>query len=786
MPHHNPAVYPPVEGPYQQLPDHYGVDLHAQTGQLGSQYNHNHTGYSNVAEVSQQLPNPIYSQLEDTHVVAHTPPSAYPQAGAADQQLAAYYGVDLQAEGNQAAGRSDHPVYMNSGETVQQPPADDRGYLEAKGSQVSYHDQGAHRQNAGATYYDVRAQVEDSQLPTSYDYPVYAQGAESNQQPPTHDHLYLQAQAIQVAAGHNLAAHQQDDTGHHQDFLPPIQEYRTNGYIGSIDVPIPQRAENALPMAWDDTDISFLGDTHHTGQTGTDFSIANGETQYYIDSGQSNILWDDLPFEARYPEPNGTLLDFNDNVQLAAGPLQMNAADHFESNILIDVEDEPTGYHLGANQTKHDSHPERDPGGGNAEFAVMILNGMQTISDTLSQLQENQRQFQNQLIATIQSFTGEVSKIKRCAENEPRQTPRGKRQGKPPTGEDLTWAMDVATLDLDPEEAEFEYVQSILKKSKKDLTPEEFRIRNQWNRLTSCVRKYVAMVTGIDDDDSFCENQPTLTDEQVKEYSRRGGTAESIFNDDRVHIDFVRSWKTFSFNKEVRKIVIMGFLDAVNKSGMYCNPPISRRFLLEYWVGKALDGHVITLRRLWKKAKLPLTSEQVNEVARKAAMSSRRATLLQSRISVVQRRRLLLRHMALLEMLSPAHMSGDETDGDAKTHPRRFRIINSRWQSAQLKLFLRTLDGLYREDWEKPYGRRAVSGNEPRVRYETHGSKSVNRPAPIGLWRNCYDEEWMADQKEVFMDDLCVIDDDYDFTLAQDNPDNMTNRSQEQRMSYTE
>ena len=55
------------------------------------------------------------------------------------------------------------------------------------------------------------------------------------------------------------------------------------------------------------------------------------------------------------------------------------------------------------------------------------------------------------------------------------------------------------------------------------------------------------------------------------------------------------------------------------------------------------------------------------------------------------------------------------------------------------------------------------------MRYETPESKTVNNSAPVGLWRNCYDAEWMRKQKEIFIDELCVIEEDYDFTIPQDD-----------------
>ena len=127
---------------------------------------------------------------------------------------------------------------------------------------------------------------------------------------------------------------------------------------------------------------------------------------------------------------------------------------------------------------------------------------------------------------------------------------------------------------------------------------------------------------------------------------------------------------------------------------------------------------------------------------------------------------MLTRHTALLEMLTPAHMSGDETDGEEKTHPRRFRIINAAWQSIAMKTFLRLLDRLYREDWKRPLsGQRAISGNEPRFRYESHESRCTDSQAPVGLWKNCYDDGWLSRLKSPHLDELCIIEEDYDFGL---------------------
>ena len=47
-------------------------------------------------------------------------------------------------------------------------------------------------------------------------------------------------------------------------------------------------------------------------------------------------------------------------------------------------------------------------------------------------------------------------------------------------------------------------------------------------------------------------------------------------------------------------------------------------------------------------------------------------------------------------MMDPVHMSEDETDGSEKKHPPVFRIVESEWMSAELRLFFHQLDEFYR------------------------------------------------------------------------------------------
>ncbi len=116
-------------------------------------------------------------------------------------------------------------------------------------------------------------------------------------------------------------------------------------------------------------------------------------------------------------------------------------------------------------------------------------------------------------------------------------------------------------------------------------------------------------------------------------------------------------------------------------------------------------------------------------------------------------------------------MSGDETDGDEKTHPPVWRIRLACWQSVLLRTFLWLLDRYYREDWAKPVHRRAMGGNVPRVRVPRTGCYDEDSIAPIGLWRNCYDKDWLEAQPAHIVRELEIVAEDYDFGIPDPGPD---------------
>lgn len=112
-------------------------------------------------------------------------------------------------------------------------------------------------------------------------------------------------------------------------------------------------------------------------------------------------------------------------------------------------------------------------------------------------------------------------------------------------------------------------------------------------------------------------------------------------------------------------------------------------------------------------------------------------------------------------------MSGDETEGDHKTHPPQFRRIDAEWMSLELRMTLHRLDDLYREDWQSPGGGiRATSGNPPRIRFLS-GGKVANSVAPKGLAKNCYSSVWLKNLKRHELIKLRVRDEIWDLSIPE-------------------
>ncbi|CDO75079.1 hypothetical protein BN946_scf185010.g4 [Trametes cinnabarina] len=287
-------------------------------------------------------------------------------------------------------------------------------------------------------------------------------------------------------------------------------------------------------------------------------------------------------------------------------------------------------------------------------------------------------------------------------------------------------------------------------------TPEEEKLRER-------VHNHILVLLKCTDTTKLAERFPPLTDEEVESY--KNGEGKVVCMPDRFRIDFKHPWKDFNFNAEARAVAIETFR-AKAKGGAFNSDPLPDELLTKEAIGHAIDQYVMTLRRVYRKQVNPPTKEKVDASKRAAAKTTRQGTLYRSRRFAIIRWRDLGRHSILFDKLSANNMSGDETDGEKVKHSPVYRIILAEWQSPELRAFLWAIDARYIANWEEPTGSRRSKGNAPRKRVLRPESRAEPGVAPRGLWRNCYNEEWLNKKQEWEIEALVIIPEDYDFTIG--------------------
>ncbi|KAI0709979.1 hypothetical protein C8Q76DRAFT_798750 [Earliella scabrosa] len=316
-------------------------------------------------------------------------------------------------------------------------------------------------------------------------------------------------------------------------------------------------------------------------------------------------------------------------------------------------------------------------------------------------------------------------------------------------------------------------VRKVLERSAKKrgkevvLTPEQVD-EAHIKRLKSRLQTHIRGLLKIDETSELFVRYPRLTDEQVTAF--KSGDPAMACTPEKFYIDFDRPWKALSANKQARRVIIQTFQRKAEGGMFKINPP-PVKFLTDEFLGDLTDAYVATLRRAYRKGNNPPTVQEANMVKAACARNSRMNTLFQSRLYVVVHMG-YGRHSILFAKLSYTSMSGDETDGDVATLPKIWRIIFAEWQSVELMNFFWALDAKYlSQSANPPDPQRRTPGNSPRVRAPKQASRTIPGVAPRGLWRNCYNPSWLAKLPSWELEQLEIIDSDYDFTIDPPPPE---------------
>ncbi|OSD03003.1 hypothetical protein PYCCODRAFT_1467311 [Trametes coccinea BRFM310] len=386
----------------------------------------------------------------------------------------------------------------------------------------------------------------------------------------------------------------------------------------------------------------------------------------------------------------------------------------------------------------------------NSQLALLLLQNIQAMQASVREqadaLRENiasSREFQAKMTAEIEQLKANLSQ---------------NRQQTPTASPSFSLAKSTPTRVSDMK-VDRRVLQAMGRVVPPTPEEEEKRVRNL---LVDRIHKHVLALLGCCDTSKLAERFPPLSDDDIASYTN--GDGQIVCSPDNFRVDFHNSWKGFEFNVEARVIIINTFLAKV-RGGAFAAQPIPGRLLTEEVIGAVVDQYMISLRRAYRSQVKPPDKESTDKTKRRAAMTARQGTLYRSRRFVIIRMQEFTRHRILFDRLSASNMSGDETDGDKVMHAPVYRIIHAEWQSEALRAFLWAVDAEYIAHWESPPNSRRTKGNMPRKRVLRPNSQTVSGTAPMGLWRNCYNPQWLAKKKEWQVEALQIIDEDYDFSI---------------------
>ncbi|EIW80331.1 hypothetical protein CONPUDRAFT_73479 [Coniophora puteana RWD-64-598 SS2] len=388
----------------------------------------------------------------------------------------------------------------------------------------------------------------------------------------------------------------------------------------------------------------------------------------------------------------------------------------------------------------------------NAAFAALILDG---VSKATSQLQTSNADLHTDIVRALAQVVQATEAILKTGKGLPQENAKRKSGGKKTSVPKGFAQLHEEDIDESDEEDEND--------------PDVFKAHPSWIPLKRAVRMVFRRLLGVNNykPEQLQRLPLPLSSAEIENFGTSNSLVDCTITFYRV--DLSQPWKTFCLNSIARKVFIDHFM-ACWTDRVIKNRNIPFDFVTNEKVAWALDTHVSHVKTVYRKFRNGELPEASESSAKRAAQATRRSTV---RSEIKQHMSETLKAFTgnscyVLDVRVRRNvMSDDETDPEtpsgSKT-PKNFRIIRLAWRSEEFTIFLRTLDDLYLDDWRNPIDRRATPGNPPRTRLESDGFTLKN--VPKGLYRNCYDADYLAGLHEWERAMLNIIEEDYDFEIA--------------------
>ena len=125
-------------------------------------------------------------------------------------------------------------------------------------------------------------------------------------------------------------------------------------------------------------------------------------------------------------------------------------------------------------------------------------------------------------------------------------------------------------------------------------------------------------------------------------------------------------------------------------------------------------------------------------------------------------------HCHLVSLAGRNSMSDEETDYEEIEGTRTTVLakVTPDWRSEEFGELYQFID-LRRDDMKKSgIGRRRATNGRNLLRVRKPSRTTAAHPPPPGLWRNCFEKDWLRKRRPWELAALKVVDEDYDFEVS--------------------
>ncbi|TEB26923.1 hypothetical protein FA13DRAFT_1795171 [Coprinellus micaceus] len=257
---------------------------------------------------------------------------------------------------------------------------------------------------------------------------------------------------------------------------------------------------------------------------------------------------------------------------------------------------------------------------------------------------------------------------------------------------------------------------------------------------------------------------PPIGAEELQKYESRD-SACVVITRENFRFDFTLPL-SHSFNQDAIHVAARAFRDSLTEAEYgrhHPDGPLPVSLLALDRVEESVFRHFKYLQTKYKD--LNVEQETRNSKRLKNIIGTRKTALVNGRVETIEDSPDLAVHRDLVLLAGRNSMSDEEIDYEEIEGHRTTVLakVTPEWRSEEFGELYQFVDLRRTEMKKSGFGKRRTTNGKNLLRIRKPGRKTAAHPPPPGLWRNCFDKNWLSKRRPWELAALKIVDEDYDF-----------------------